>query len=87
LTHTKIETELAGRTLTLETGKWAKLADGAVVARYGDTMVLATAQSGPEREDIDFFPLVVDYREKMAPRASSRAASSSAKVGRRRARR
>ena len=61
-----VEREIGGRTLSLETGRFAKQADGAIVARYGDTMVLATAQSGPEREDIDFFPLVVDYREKMA---------------------
>jgi polyribonucleotide nucleotidyltransferase len=61
-----VQREIGGRILSLETGRFAKQADGAVVARYGDTMVLATAQSGPEREDIDFFPLVVDYREKMA---------------------
>ena len=62
----RVEREIGGRTLTLETGRMAKLADGAVVARYGDTMVLATAQSGTAREDIDFFPLTVEYREKAA---------------------
>jgi polyribonucleotide nucleotidyltransferase len=56
--------EIGGRTLTLETGRMAKLADGAVVARYGDTMILATAQSASGRPDLDFFPLTVDYRER-----------------------
>ena len=62
----RVEREIGGRTLVLETGRMAKLADGAVVARYGDTMVLATAQSAKPRADIDFFPLTVDYREKTA---------------------
>ena len=61
-----VEREIGGRTFSLETGRFAKQADGAVVARYGDTMVLATAQSSSERADLDFFPLTVDYREKMA---------------------
>ena len=62
-----VEREIGGRTLTLETGRMAKLADGAVVARYGETMVLATAQSSTtDRDDIDFLPLTVDYREKAA---------------------
>ncbi|HWG38529.1 MAG TPA: polyribonucleotide nucleotidyltransferase, partial [Terriglobales bacterium] len=57
--------ELAGgKTLTLETGKIARQAGGAVVVRLGDTMVLATATSAQQpREGIDFFPLTVDYRE------------------------
>ncbi len=57
--------ELAGgKTLTLETGKIAKQAGGAVIVRLGDTMVLATATSANQpREGIDFFPLTVDYRE------------------------
>ncbi|MCC6670059.1 MAG: polyribonucleotide nucleotidyltransferase [Planctomycetes bacterium] len=62
----RVEREIAGRLLTLETGRMAKLSDGAVVARYGDTMVIATAQSGPEREELDFFPLTVEYRERSA---------------------
>ncbi len=62
-----VSREIGGRTLTLETGRMAKLADGAIVARYGDTMVLASAQADSrDREDIDFFPLTVDYREKAA---------------------
>ena len=53
-----------GKTLTFETGKLAKQAHGAVVARTGDNMVLATAVANQEpREGIDFFPLTVDYRE------------------------
>lgn len=60
------ETKFAGRTLKIETGKFAKQANGAVMVRYGDTAVLvsATASSDP-REGIDFFPLTVDYEEKM----------------------
>jgi len=60
------ETQFAGRTLKIETGKFAKQASGAVMVRYGDTAVLvtATASSDP-REGIDFFPLTVDYEEKM----------------------
>jgi len=61
----KVEREIGGRTLSIETGKIAKQADGAVVVRYADTIVLVSAVSAPPRsEDIDFFPLSVDYREK-----------------------
>src|SRR5688572_17782946 len=59
-----VERQIGGRTLTLETGRMAKLSDGACVARYGDTMVLATVNSAKAPEGIDFFPLTVDYREK-----------------------
>src|SRR6185436_9730373 len=60
----KVEIELGGRTLTLETGKVAKQAGGAVWVRCGDSVVLATATAASEpREGIDFFPLTVDYRE------------------------
>jgi polyribonucleotide nucleotidyltransferase len=60
------ETELAGRKLTLETGKMAGLANASVMARYGETEVLCnvTASAKP-REGVDFFPLSVDYEEKM----------------------
>ena len=51
--------------MSLETGKIAKQADGAVVVRYADTVVLVTAQSAGAREGLDFFPLTVDYREKL----------------------
>lgn len=58
--------EVGGRTLTLETGRMAKQADGAVFVSYGDTMVLAAATSSPEpRPGVDFFPLTVDYEEKL----------------------
>jgi polyribonucleotide nucleotidyltransferase len=56
-----------GREITLETGKLAKQAHGSVVVRCGDTMLLATAVSSHEvRDDMDFLPLTVDYREKYA---------------------
>jgi len=56
---------LAGRTLTFETGKLAKQADGAVLVSYGETIILATAVAAKEvAEDKDFFPLSVEYREK-----------------------
>ncbi len=59
-------TTLAGRPLILETGKLAQLASGAVLVRYGDTAVMATAtMSAKPREGIDFFPLSVDYEEKL----------------------
>ncbi|HSQ78352.1 MAG TPA: polyribonucleotide nucleotidyltransferase [Nitrospirota bacterium] len=62
---TTVETEIGGRRVILETGLMAKQANGAVVARYGDTVVLATAvASKVERENVDFLPLTVDYQEK-----------------------
>ncbi len=51
--------------LTIETGRMAKQADGAVVIRYGDTMVLATAVSARDKKDIDFLPLTVEYKENL----------------------
>ena len=63
----KIQTiELAdGKTITIETGKLAKQADGAVVVKQGGTMILATVVSSTQiREGVDFFPLSVDYKEK-----------------------
>src|SRR5215472_2254348 len=63
---TTVSVEIAGREITFETGKLAKQADGAVVVREGDTMVLATAQGKAEaREGADFFPLTVDVEERM----------------------
>lgn len=60
------ETELSGRKLVLETGKMAGLANASVMARYGDTNVLCTVTaSAKPREGVDFFPLSVDYEEKM----------------------
>ncbi len=60
----KIETILGGRTLSLETGKVAKQAHGAVWIQYGETVVLVTACRTDTDEDRGFFPLTVDYREK-----------------------
>jgi polyribonucleotide nucleotidyltransferase len=63
----RVEREIAGRILSIETGKIARQADAAVVVRYGETMVLVTAVCAPPRaEDIDFFPLSVEYREKQS---------------------
>ncbi len=63
--HHKIEIEWAGRPLTLETGKIARQADGAVLATYGETVVLATVVSMKEpKPGLDFFPLTVNYQEK-----------------------
>src|SRR6059036_4133834 len=61
--HTR-EISINDNTLRFETGKLAKQADGAVVVRYGDSVVLVTAcRSAQPREGIDFLPLTVDYRE------------------------
>ncbi|RMH11530.1 MAG: polyribonucleotide nucleotidyltransferase [Planctomycetota bacterium] len=59
-----VEREIAGRTLRLETGKIAKLANASVLATYGGSTVLATVVRADPRPGIDFFPLTVDYREK-----------------------
>src|SRR5689334_18123637 len=60
----RVEREIGGRTLILETGKIAKLCDAAVMAYYGGSAVLATVVRAKPREGLDFFPLTVDYREK-----------------------
>lgn len=58
--------ELGGRTLTMEIGKIAKQANGAVLVRYGDTaVVVAVTGTKTPREGVDFFPLTVDFEEKM----------------------
>lgn len=60
-----VSAEIGGRTLSLETGLLANQASGAVVVRYGDTVVLVTATMSPKaRTDIDFFPLIVDFEER-----------------------
>jgi polyribonucleotide nucleotidyltransferase len=62
----KADIEIGGRTLTIETGKVAELSDGSAMLRYGDTVLLATAVSSADpREGIDFFPLTVEYEERM----------------------
>jgi polyribonucleotide nucleotidyltransferase len=69
--------------LTLETGKIARQADGAVLATYGETVVLATVVYAKEpKPGQDFFPLTVNYQEKTSPPARSRRLSSSAKAAR-----
>ncbi len=61
----KVQVEFSGRTLTIETGKIAKQASGAVVVRSGDTIVLVTAvATKTAKEGQDFFPLTVNYQEK-----------------------
>ena len=63
---TRVEAEIGGKTISLETGKLAKQANGAVLVRCGDTMVLVTAVGRDEgREGQDFFPLTVDIEERM----------------------
>ena len=63
--YRKLEIQFAGRPLSLETGRLARQAHGAVLAQYGDTMVLATVVSAYQgRDKIDFLPLTVDYQEK-----------------------
>ena len=59
------ETQFGGRTLTIETGKLARLAGGSVTVRYGDTVVLGTANRSEPRPGLDFFPLTVDFEERM----------------------
>src|ERR671921_1762121 len=60
-----VERTIGGKTITIETGRLAKQASGAVVVRLGDTMTLVASVAGPGREGLDFFPLTVDYREKV----------------------
>src|SRR5262249_57509005 len=61
---TSVSFEVGGRTVTLETGRMAKQAAGAVVVTCGETVVLVTATTAKPREGIDFFPLTVDFVEK-----------------------
>jgi polyribonucleotide nucleotidyltransferase len=61
----KVEIEVRGKLLSIETGEIAKQSDGAVLVRYGDTVLLATVVANKkEREGLDFFPLTMDYQEK-----------------------
>jgi polyribonucleotide nucleotidyltransferase len=61
----RVERQIGAKTLSIETGKIGRQAAGAVTVQYGETVVLvAVATAAPRREDIDFFPLSVDYREK-----------------------
>ncbi|HUR16833.1 MAG TPA: polyribonucleotide nucleotidyltransferase [Candidatus Limnocylindrales bacterium] len=62
---TTLSTEIAGRTLTIETGRLAMLAGGSVTVRYGDTMLLGTANRSEPRPGLDFFPLTIEFEERM----------------------
>jgi len=62
----RVERQIGGRTLSIETGSLAKLADGAVTVQYADTVVFGAVVRANPREGIDFFPLQVDYRERRA---------------------
>ena len=81
--YRKFETMLAGRPLTVETGKMAQLAGGSCMISYGETQVLCNAtMSDKPRDGIDFFPLSVDFEEK----AKSPALSSAVRAARARRR-
>ena len=64
LEPTRVTRRIAGLDITLETGQVARQAHGSVIATVGGTKAFAAAVTGPGREDLDFFPLTVDYREK-----------------------
>src|SRR5690606_1063202 len=61
----RVETTLGGRPLVLETGRLAKQANAAVMVRYGETAVLCTVTASTEPKDLDFFPLTVNYEERL----------------------
>src|SRR3954454_9555807 len=60
-----VERTIGGKLISIETGRLAKQAHGSVVVRVGDTMTLVATVAAPGREGLDFFPLTVDYREKV----------------------
>jgi len=60
-----VDMQLGGRPFSLETGRLAKQANGAVVVRYGETVVLSTVTASSEPKDLDFFPLTVNYEERL----------------------
>ncbi len=62
---TRHEIQIAGRTLSIETGKLAQQAHGSALVRYGDTVVLVTAVMGAVRDGLDFFPLTIEYEERL----------------------
>jgi len=76
----RVSCEMGGKTLSIETGKLAKQADGSVLVSYGDTRVLVTACSSKEpRAGADFFPLTVEFSEKFYAAGKSQAAFISVK--------
>ncbi len=62
---TTLSRKIGNQTMTLETGRMARLAEGAVMVTYGETQVLGTCVSSNPREGIDFFPLTIDVEERM----------------------
>jgi polyribonucleotide nucleotidyltransferase len=62
----KVEREIGAHVLSIEVGRVARQAHGAAIVRFGETVVLGTVVTGPPRPGVDFFPLAVDYREKMS---------------------
>ncbi|MFM7056444.1 MAG: polyribonucleotide nucleotidyltransferase [Planctomycetota bacterium] len=66
MSKVSVQCDFAGRTYSITTGELAKQASGAVYLQFGDTSVFVAAQSGPSRPGTDFFPLTVDYRERLA---------------------
>ncbi len=77
----KVTAQIGSHQISIETGKIAKLADGAVVVSCGDTMVFTSAVSATKiKEGQDWFPLTVDYRERRQQSVNSPAAISNAKV-------
>ena len=82
MTPHSVQIKINDTSLSIETGKVAKQADGSVVVRCGGTVVLSTAvASRTALEGRDFLPLTVEYRERAYAAAASRAASSSGKAG------
>ena len=63
--ETRVEMRLGGRPLVFETGRLAKQANAAVMVRYGETAVLCTVTASSEPKDLDFFPLTVNYEERL----------------------
>src|ERR687892_2476907 len=62
----RVERQIGGKMLAIETGSFAKLADGSVTVQYGESVVMGAVVRANPREGIDFFPLQVDYRERRA---------------------
>lgn len=75
-----VEKEIGGRMMRIETGKVAKLASAAILITHGETTVLSTVVRAAPRAGLDFFPMQVDYREKLSAGASSPAASASVRA-------
>ncbi|MDH4319685.1 MAG: polyribonucleotide nucleotidyltransferase, partial [Desulfobulbaceae bacterium] len=63
--HKQVSVEIDGKTISFETGKIARQASGSVVVTSGDSVVLVTAVGAPQGKDMGFFPLTIEYQEKM----------------------